>query len=71
MKENPFFSNCSVNRFAYFQRKKLNQYFRCPMECSFKEEEIFKYCGEKGFCEYLNQEYSKIQLDKDQFFKYR
>jgi len=49
----------------------LNQYFRCPIECPFKEEEIFKYCGEKGFCEYLNQEYSKIQFDKDKFFKYR
>ncbi|GIX43261.1 MAG: hypothetical protein KatS3mg129_2994 [Leptospiraceae bacterium] len=60
------------NNFLYFENQKLAQYYRCPIDCPFKEEEIYCFCGQKGFCEYFHNNLTKmIQADKELIFKYR
>lgn len=47
-------------------------YIRCNLDCPFKEEENYEFCGCIGFCEKINLIYNKIHNDeKDITFKYR
>jgi hypothetical protein len=63
--------NDKYKKFLYFDNLKLKQYSYCLIDCPFKEEEIYYYCGKAGFCDLFHQNYNKILSDNEFIFKYR
>lgn len=47
-------------------------YIRCDLDCPFKEEENYNFCGCIGFCEKINLFCNSIHTkEKEMIFKYR
>ncbi len=57
--------------FMYFKNHKIQLFYRCSVDCPYKQEENFSYCGQKGFCELFHFYQYKIKNDKEMIFKYR
>ncbi len=58
-------------KFSYFENLKIKQYYQCELDCPFKEEENYCFCGQRGFCELFHLKIKKICFDNEFLFKFR
>lgn len=68
MKHNEIFDKV---KFSYFENLKIKEFYQCKLDCPFKDEENFCFCGQMGFCELLHQKIQKSNYDKEFLFKFR